>query len=160
MDRLFYGGDGGISARFARRIASAKPKILHLLLGFLGRQVLTRWVLIRTIKQNRHPQRDAFLFGGDGGISARFARRTASAKPKSFAFGLNFGASGTHPVGSHPHQNRKKSSQKGTLFLWRRWWDFRSLRSLDCFRQPKILRLLLGFLGRQVLTGGFSSAPK
>ena len=27
-----------------------------------------------------------------------------------------------------------------------------SLRSLDCFRQPKILRLRLAFLGRQVRT--------
>ncbi len=53
----FNGGDGGISARFARRIASAKPKILRFRLGFLGRQVLTRCVLIHTIKQKRHPQK-------------------------------------------------------------------------------------------------------
>ena len=57
---FFYGGDGGISARFARRIASAKPKILRLLLGFLGRQVLTRWVLIHTKIEKELPKGNSF----------------------------------------------------------------------------------------------------
>ena len=56
----FYGGDGGISARFAHWIASAKPKILHLLLGFLGRQVLTRWVLIYTKIEKELPKGNSF----------------------------------------------------------------------------------------------------
>ncbi|MBQ7937634.1 MAG: hypothetical protein IJ283_03965 [Oscillospiraceae bacterium] len=73
---------------------------------FLGRRVLTRWVLIHTIKQKRLPKRSLFLFGGDGGISAA---RIASAKPKIFRKAHIFGASGTHPVGSHPHHKTKKT---------------------------------------------------
>ena len=34
-----------------------------------------------------------------------------------------FGASGIHPVGSNPHQNKKTALQNGELFFWRRWWD-------------------------------------
>ncbi len=46
------------------------------------------------------------LFGGDGGISAA---RITSAKPKIFRKAHIFGASGTHPVGSHPHHKTKKT---------------------------------------------------
>ena len=51
-------------------------------------------------------QTEPFLFGGDGGISAA---RIASAKPKIFRGAHIFGASGTHPVGSHPHHKTKKT---------------------------------------------------
>ena len=59
-DAFLFGGDGGISARFARRIASAKPKILRLRLEFLGRQVLTRWVLIHTKIEKELPKGNSF----------------------------------------------------------------------------------------------------
>ena len=51
----------------ARRIASASQKYFAKLI-FSGRQVLTRWVLILTQKTKKAPKKDAFLFGGDGGI--------------------------------------------------------------------------------------------
>ncbi len=50
----------GFPIRFARRIASAKPKIHRLRLGFLGRQVLTRWVLIRTKMEKELPKGNSF----------------------------------------------------------------------------------------------------
>ena len=58
----------GFPIRFAHRIASAKPKILRLRLRFLGRQVLTLWVLIHTVKKQTRLKRVGFIFGGDGGI--------------------------------------------------------------------------------------------
>ncbi|MBQ7936987.1 MAG: hypothetical protein IJ283_00600 [Oscillospiraceae bacterium] len=48
------------------------------------------------------------MFGGDGGISAA---RITSAKPKIFRKAHIFGASGTHPVGSHPHHKTKKTPE-------------------------------------------------
>ena len=112
----FYGGDGGISARFAHWIASAKPKILHLLLGFLGRQVLTRWVLIRTKIEKELPKGNSFSMAEMVGFPLASLTGLLPPSQKSFAFGLNFGASGTHPVGSHPHQNRKRAPKRELFF--------------------------------------------
>ena len=64
----------------------------------------------------------------------------------------NFGSSGTDPVGPHPHQNKNTVPQKGNCIFGWGGGISELLRSLDCFRQPKILRLRLAFLGRQVRT--------
>ena len=64
------------------------------------------------------------MFGGDGGISARFARRIASASQKSFAFGLDFRGVRYSPGGFSSAPKIKNNPSKRTgLFLWRRWWD-------------------------------------
>ena len=56
-DAFFFGGDGGISTRFASLDCFRQPKILRLRFVFLGRQVLTRWVLILTKIKNSPPKR-------------------------------------------------------------------------------------------------------
>ena len=67
-DAFFFGGDGGISTRFASLDCFRQPKILRLRLVFLGRQVLTRWVQIRTKKKKQPSKAENCFFGGDGGI--------------------------------------------------------------------------------------------
>ncbi|MBE6893081.1 MAG: hypothetical protein E7482_03600 [Ruminococcaceae bacterium] len=146
----------GFPLRQASRIASASQKYFALLI-FLGRQVLTRWVLIHTTNEKNSPSWEfsswrgwwdfrfaklrgllppaknispcsyfwgvryspggfsstpqmkktphlgSFLHGGDGGISASPSFADCFRQPKIFRLTHIFGASGTHPVGSHPH---------------------------------------------------------
>ena len=82
---------------------------------------MQKWVLILTIKQ-KSTQRGCFLFGGDGGISASLRSPDCFRQPKIFRKAHIFGASGTHPVGSHPHHKTKKLPKR-EFFVWRRWWD-------------------------------------
>ena len=65
---FLFGGDGGVSDSLRSPDCFRQAKNSALLLEFLGRQVLTRWVLIRTKTEKELPKRKLFFYGGDGGI--------------------------------------------------------------------------------------------
>ena len=67
--------------------------------------------------RKRAPKRELFFYGGDGGISARFARRIASAIQKSCAGGLNFWGVRYSPGGFLSTPKIKKDSPEGEPFL-------------------------------------------